>query len=96
MKGELIVGLLCLAIGIFLLFLTLPKGSTEKSKKRNVIVNAIGFLPTLWGWQSLAQWFLSLPGDAITVKNGTFLFLSVCALSYVTFKIVAVIKSKMK
>lgn len=96
MKGELIVGLLCLTIGIVLFFFTIPKELTEEAKTRNMTGKVIGFLPTLWGWQSLAQWFLSLRGDEITVKNGIFIFLSICALSYATFKIVVLIKSKTK
>ena len=97
---NLITGTLFLVVGIILAFvLPMPKYNTaefdvKKSLSTMLRCNVWGCLLIMLGVLRFALYSLNLTDDAITLKNGIFLFAAILSISYVIDKIIAGIKNK--
>lgn len=87
--GNLIIGILLLAIGVVLsMVLPMPKFDTAEFEPKKALYtmfrcNVWGSLLIMLGVFRLALYSLNLTDADITLKNGIFLFAAILSISYV-------------
>ena len=87
--GNLITGILLLAIGVVLsMVLPMPKFDTAEFEPKKALYtmfrcNVWGSLLTMLGIFRLALYSLNLTDADITLKNGIFLLIAILSISYV-------------
>ena len=87
--GNLITGILLLAIGVVLsMVLPMPKFDTTEFEPKKALYtmfrcNVWGSLLTMLGIFRLALYSLNLTDADITLKNGIFLLIAILSISYV-------------
>lgn len=100
MKGELIVGLAFIIIGLIIKIISYDTKSAQTTRKINYALfakNIFFYVFLIVGFLSLSQYFLDIgTEDIIHWKNGIFLFFVILSLTESTDKIIDWILQKME
>lgn len=98
MKGELIVGIAFIIIGLIIKILNHNKKTVNTAEKRFSMLSKIILCDVflIIGFLSISQYFLDINNDEIHWKNGIFLFFVILSLTASTDKIIDWILQKME